>query len=72
MLTDFTQAGLAAGAAEALEWADYPLQEAVIPVVAPPLVMRGGQEVLILDWDAVRRDIRELLYPGLEPQTPPA
>lgn len=72
VLTDFTQAGLAAGAAEALEWADYPLQEAVIPVVAPPLVMRGGQEVLILNWDTVRRDIRELLYPGLEPQTPPA
>lgn len=72
VLTDFTQAGLAAQAAEALGWADYPVKEAIIPVVAPSLVMRGGQEVLILNWDRVRRDIHAVLYPGLEPQTPPA
>jgi len=71
VLTDFTQAGLAAQAAQALEWADYPLEEAIIPVVAPSLVMRGGQEVLILNWQMVRNDIHALLYPGLEPRTPP-
>lgn len=72
VLTDFTQAGLAAQAAQALAWADYSLQEAIIPVVAPSLVMRGGQEVLILNWGRVRRDIHAVIYPGLEPQTPPA
>ncbi|MDR2647790.1 MAG: LCP family protein [Oscillospiraceae bacterium] len=45
-----------------LPFAGYSSREAIIPRKAVPLTEVNGIEVLILNWNAVYRDVRELLY----------
>jgi LCP family protein required for cell wall assembly len=49
-----------------LPYLRYDRSEAIIPRTAVPLTVVNGQEVLILSWSTVRRDIHELLYPGIQ------
>ncbi len=70
--TDFTKAGLTGQLVAALSYVRWPISQAIIPSVAPSLIMVGKQEVLILNWDVVKTDIHAILYPGIEPKEPPA
>lgn len=68
--TDFTKAGLTGQLVAALSYVRWPISQAIIPSVAPSLIMVGKQEVLILNWDVVKSDIHAILYPGIEPKEP--
>jgi LCP family protein required for cell wall assembly len=44
-------------------------EETIIPRKATELSAVNGQEVLILNWLNVRKDVHDLLYPGLIPES---
>jgi len=67
--TNFTKTQLLSQGANALTYSKWPVKEAIIPRRGTSLVMVDGYEVLMFNWDVVKSDIHEQLYPGIEPQT---
>jgi LCP family protein required for cell wall assembly len=67
--TNFSKSELVSQAANALTYSKWPVKEAIIPHTGTSLVMVDGYEVLMFNWNVVKSDIHEQLYPGIEPQT---
>lgn len=65
--TDFTKYELISQVTNAIKYVSWRIDEAIIPRNAPGLKTINGTEVIILNWDKVRTDIHEQLYPNMEP-----
>jgi len=68
--TNFSKYELLSNAAGGLKYARWPVSQSIIPHKGTHLVTVNGYEVLIFDWDVVKSDIHEQLYPGIEPKEP--
>jgi LCP family protein required for cell wall assembly len=65
--TDFTKYELVSQASNAVKYVSWSIDEAIIPRNTPGLKTINGYEVIVLNWDKVRTDIHEQLYPNMEP-----
>lgn len=68
--TDFSKQELLSQGTQYWNYRKWPVKQAIIPKIGPRLVLVDGYEVLILNWEQVKRDIHEQLYPGIEPAEP--
>ncbi|MBR0349947.1 MAG: LCP family protein [Clostridia bacterium] len=67
--TNFTKTELIGQMANVPQYLKMSIHEDVIPFNALPLSLRGGVEVLILDWEETHKRTHDLLYPGIVPQS---
>lgn len=67
--TNFTKTELLAQVANAPKYLSMPVKEDIIPHNATSLSIRGGMEVLILNWEETNAYTHDLLYPGIVPQS---